>query len=99
MAKSVVKNNAVAKPNNRIFLRSLHRMNIWNFEFPDLLLTQREWFVRFEEHYLPKLFEEISVYRGYRIERLVLQISDLTNCQEIFLESVMKLLMQNLIEL
>lgn len=78
MAKSVVKNSTVAKPNNRIFLRSLHRMNIWNFEFPDLLLTQREWFVRFEEHYLPKLFEEICPIEDIAWERLVLQISDLT---------------------
>lgn len=78
MAKSVVKSTTVDKKSNRIFLRSLHRMNIGNFDFPDLLLTQREWFNRFEQYYLPKLFEEICPIEDIAWERLVLHVSDLT---------------------
>ena len=68
-----------AKPNSsRLFLKPLHNRDIQNFEFPDLLLTQKEGFQRFEQYFLPRLFEEICPVEDIAGERLVLNISDLT---------------------
>jgi hypothetical protein len=78
MTKQIAKKAAVAHTDNRVFLRPLHSMDIGGFEFPDLLLTQKEGFERFEGFYLPKLFEEICPIEDIAGERLVLHISDLT---------------------
>lgn len=67
----------VAKNTNRVFLKPLHSRDVVDFEFPDLLLTQKEGFQRFENFYLPKLFEEICPIEDIAWERLVLHISDL----------------------
>lgn len=75
MAKSVAKKLPVGFSDNRIFLRPLHRMDI-DFQFPDLLLTQKEWFNRFENYYLPKLFEEVCPIEDIAWERLSLVIND-----------------------
>ncbi len=52
-------------------------MDVGNFQFPDLLLTQKDGFTRFENFYLPKLFEEVAPIEDIAGERLVLSISDL----------------------
>jgi DNA-directed RNA polymerase subunit beta len=78
MSKLVNKHIAAKQNSSRLFLKPLHSMDIHNFEFPDLLLTQKEGFQRFEQYFLPKLFEEICPIEDIAGERLVLHISDLT---------------------
>lgn len=46
-------------------------------DFPDLLLTQKNWFQSFIDYYLPKLFEDINPVTDMAGEKLNLTISDI----------------------
>jgi len=46
-------------------------------DFPDLLMTQKNWFANFVEHYLLKLFEDINPIHDMAGERLYLTITDI----------------------
>ncbi len=46
-------------------------------DFPDLLMTQKNWFSSFIDHYLIKLFEDINPIHDMAWERLYLTITDI----------------------
>jgi len=74
MAKQAVPTiTTYGEHNGRVFLSQAKKFA----DFPDLLATQKDGFTQFVEHYLAKLFEDITPIRDIAGDKLELSINDI----------------------